>query len=64
MSDVPLVRVGDTWESMDPREDQPRRRVKVLSVDGEHAHVENVSSRHPSQIRVDRFVPPHWRFVA
>lgn len=61
---APHVAVGATFESMSPAEDAPRRRVQVLEVFGDHATVVNVSSRHQSAIRVDRFTAPHWRFVA
>lgn len=59
-------RVGDTWESMDPRDEEAsggRRRVGVVSIDGEDVLVENKVTRHQSRVRADRFVPPNWRFV-
>lgn len=59
-------RVGDTWESMDPRDEEhsgPRRRVGVLEVDGDQVHVENKVTRRKSHVALDRFAPPYWRFV-
>jgi hypothetical protein len=65
-STSPVPRVGDTWESMDPRDEEqsgPRRRIGVLSVDGDQVHVENKSTRRKSHISLERFVPPYWRFI-
>jgi hypothetical protein len=65
-STSPVPRVGDTWESMDPRNEEekgPQRRIGVLSVDGDQVHVENKSTRRKSHIALDSFKPPHWRFI-
>jgi hypothetical protein len=65
-STSPVPRVGDTWESMDPRDEEhsgPRRRVGVLAVEGDQVWVENKVTRRRSHVAVDRFSPPHWRFV-
>lgn len=56
-------RVGDTWESMDPREDSPRRRVQVEAIDDGRVRVRNVSTLIVSHVAIERMVPPHWRFI-
>lgn len=61
-----VPRVGDTWEDMSREAEEasgPQRRVGVLEVDGDHAVVENKVTRVQSRVRLDRFVPPAWRFI-
>lgn len=55
------VREGDTFESLDAREDDPRRRVKVVAFDGDQAVVENLSTGRHSRIAVDRLAEPHYK---
>lgn len=59
-----VPRVGDTWEDMtDVGTSGPQRRVGVLEIEGGLALVENKVTRHQSRVRLDRFVPPAWRFI-
>lgn len=62
--DLPVVRVGELWESMDPRDDDNgggRRRVRVVDTDEDgKVRVENLVTGRVSHIDRDRFVPPHW----
>lgn len=69
MSARPEVRVGQVWESCDPRDGGwatlPRRRVTVLAVDSSHATCQ--SNRGPTtRIRLDRFKPGStgWKLVS
>lgn len=64
-STSPVPRVGDTWEDMspDPEANGPQRRVGVLEIDGDDCLVENKVTRVKSHVRLDRFVPPNWRFI-
>lgn len=65
-STSPVPRVGDTWEDMDPADEEksgPRRRVGILEIDGDQAHVENKVSRRKSHVALERFTPPFWRFI-
>lgn len=64
-STSPVPRVGDTWEDMspDPEANGPQRRVGVLEISGDDVLVENKSTRVKSHVRIDRFVPPNWRFI-
>lgn len=63
-STSPVPRVGDTWEDMtDVGTQGPQRRVGVLEIDGQDCLVENKVTRQKSHVRIDRFVPPNWRFI-
>ena len=57
--DLPEVKVGEVWESTDPREDERRRRVRVEEVpeDGGQVTVSNVETGRTSHIARERFVP-------
>lgn len=58
--DLPDVRVGQVWESMDPRDmEDSHRRLRVIEPadsDG-RVHVENLVTRRRSHIALERFVP-------
>lgn len=59
-TDLPDVRVGQVWESMDPRDmEDSHRRLRVLeAVDSDgRVHVENLVTRRRSHIALERFVP-------
>ena len=63
-STSPVPRVGDTWEDMtDHGTNGPQRRVGILEVDGDRAHVENKSTRVKSWVGLESFAPPKWRFI-
>ena len=66
-STSPVPRVGDTWESMSGQDERdrngPQRRIGVLVVEGDQVQVEDKVTRRKSHIALDRFKPPHWRFI-
>jgi len=49
------VRVGQVWEDNDPRHSFPRRKITVLSIEGDRAVVQ--SGPRKTKIRLDRFRP-------
>lgn len=69
MADRVEVKVGQVWESCDPRDGaspgRPARRIEVLQVGGMHAHVRSSTTGVRTRILLHRFRPGStgWRLV-
>lgn len=63
------VKVGQVWQSCDPRDGasagRPARAVEVFKIEGRYAHVRNRHTGICTRIQLDRFRPGStgWRLV-